>query len=1177
MHFKRFLWSLIVAAVILSVLSLSAYAAGEELLSGYQTEIDRILVDYLGTTSMTTEEIRVIVDQMDWETYQSARWEISLLEDNIYEAFASGELSESTAQQFRDGNPTICVFSTVLEEKNSRDNYLGVLKDLTPLTNVVITASNVSGNSTKVTITTTGGFFSSSSGSATVTNNTTQKLTFSYSFNSGSDWKVGQTSVSSGGTYELMPGESIAFSHKTGSGLWESAYIYLENLTLSDVAAASNVTVYFDSGTASVAGTTVSNGATVQIASTGATVTATESNFVAWINKTTNQIVSTSASFTFKPDADISIKAVHGPAARFLIGTYAANAGYLYETLPAATAAASSGSNKTVILANNGTLPALTDNPTTTDVDESIYTIPAGVTLLIPYDAANTLCTDKPTVHNNAYTNPTVYRTLTMSSGANITVNGAISVSGSQSSKYAHNGMPSGPLGFIKMNSGSKITVENGANLYVWGYITGSGSVEIKSGGNVHECFQIADYRGGDATSSIVGKDDDYGVFPFNQYYLQNVEVPMTLHAGAKENGYGSVYVTLADTQEMSIPFIGSADSMFIIDSGYIVKDYIEGTGRTEIKVSGTVNITEVSIDMKVSLIGGITIDTSKYALPIPHHFTVRVESGSINMKQSIAFLPGSELYIKENASGTLGTGKKVYVYDLDQWLYNDGANGYSGTKNLPYMQLKYVPGGDGTEGRLKDALIQVDGTVDASAGAVYVTGSGANIYSTGTGKVTVAATTNATVYQVTTGGSDGTDITGWPEIAMQPAILKDGDGTAVSTANTSAADPGFGEGTYTYYADTQKWCPPGHRYGDGVVTAPTCTTAGYTTHTCIACGNSYTDTEVAALGHTWDWTTYKCTVCDCAAIQCNGILLDVRSEIQLHLKFAVHQDLLNKYTNLRAYVTEQENTIDKDGDAWDVLVTDLPTDDDRYVVKQGIAAGEMTGLVKVQFKSGDTVIPVYDKYKNAMVNSVEKTVVSFAEAALAAEGDSGRNVALSKAALTFGGYAQSFYGTHTDNLAYSFFGSEAPNVTVSSWDGYSTKISSTEGFALTPTTQKLNLDSMIYMRMYFEGNTDGYTATLHKPSQSNENGVDVNLDFKTVENGRICLDIEDIPPAYWNDTYKITISNGSNSYTIETSVLAWCARCVAQSSNTAQVTMAQAMYHYAVAADTYFSAKNGQ
>jgi hypothetical protein len=45
-------------------------------------------------------------------------------------------------------------------------------------------------------------------------------------------------------------------------------------------------------------------------------------------------------------------------------------------------------------------------------------------------------------------------------------------------------------------------------------------------------------------------------------------------------------------------------------------------------------------------------------------------------------------------------------------------------------------------------------------------------------------------------------------------------------------------------------------------VTAPTCTTGGYTTYTCSKCGDSYTGDEVAALGHdkltyAFDWDAY--------------------------------------------------------------------------------------------------------------------------------------------------------------------------------------------------------------------------------------------------------------------------------------------------------------------------------
>ena len=51
------------------------------------------------------------------------------------------------------------------------------------------------------------------------------------------------------------------------------------------------------------------------------------------------------------------------------------------------------------------------------------------------------------------------------------------------------------------------------------------------------------------------------------------------------------------------------------------------------------------------------------------------------------------------------------------------------------------------------------------------------------------------------------------------------------------------------------------HAY-TSAVTAPTCTAEGYTTYTC-ACGDTYTDTKVAATGHSFgEWKTTKAATC---------------------------------------------------------------------------------------------------------------------------------------------------------------------------------------------------------------------------------------------------------------------------------------------------------------------------
>ena len=72
----------------------------------------------------------------------------------------------------------------------------------------------------------------------------------------------------------------------------------------------------------------------------------------------------------------------------------------------------------------------------------------------------------------------------------------------------------------------------------------------------------------------------------------------------------------------------------------------------------------------------------------------------------------------------------------------------------------------------------------------------------------------------------------------------------------------GWTEEVLKDYGGNLQWYAYGenhsHDYTD-TVTAPTCTEKGYTTHTC-PCGDTYTDDETAALGHSY--ANGKCTVC---------------------------------------------------------------------------------------------------------------------------------------------------------------------------------------------------------------------------------------------------------------------------------------------------------------------------
>jgi len=82
---------------------------------------------------------------------------------------------------------------------------------------------------------------------------------------------------------------------------------------------------------------------------------------------------------------------------------------------------------------------------------------------------------------------------------------------------------------------------------------------------------------------------------------------------------------------------------------------------------------------------------------------------------------------------------------------------------------------------------------------------------------------------------------------------------------------------SYTTYEEL----PPSHSY-KSTVTAPTCTTEGFTTHVCEACGNSYTDAKTEKLQHSfgeWQETPASCEAdgvktrsCSCGAVESETI-----------------------------------------------------------------------------------------------------------------------------------------------------------------------------------------------------------------------------------------------------------------------------------------------------------------
>ena len=594
----------------------------------------------------------------------------------------------------------------------------------------------------------------------TITNkkSTTATLSFDYTIeqNSGTI-QVDGKEVSSGASFtkELAASESVKVYIKSGSTT-------ATKITMTNVALVSDVTatatfVPAENGTYTVDGKRITEEySNTQSSMTAYKVVATPADgyqFLGWYSLTTGKCIATAATtaLNIESDCTVTAKFVSKSLALFETG------GQRFADLNEAVAYAQANGQSKITLATDGSI-------------SGTYTIPAGITLLIPFDEAGTLYTDAPAAIRTAPASKP-FRTLTMSDGASITVNGAISLGGRYyAAGGSEQGRPVGDYGYIKMAENSSITVKNGGNLYAWGFISGSGSILAESGATVYEFYQIADFRGGTASSNMGNK-----VFPFSQYFVQNIEVPLTLNAGANEQVYSGVYA-MKTTYTTAINFIGDT-GMFKVKSGSFTKDYDEKTDRLILSVNGEAELNTLSLKL-----ASMSVNSASYVLPITNNITINIQSGNVTINQDAALLAGVEVNIAAGAGLTVANGKNIYFYDSDEWNSDNFVWGPCKFKSVAYAPGKAY---NRSNNDLVDAKMDVNGSVTA-IGAIYTTGSGADICSSnGTGKYIQqgAPGTATATYQYNANGNKAVTI------PITPAKLHNADGTYYETKTAKAGD----------------------------------------------------------------------------------------------------------------------------------------------------------------------------------------------------------------------------------------------------------------------------------------------------------------------------------------------------------------------------------------------------
>ena len=739
----------------------------------------------------------------------------------------------------------------------------------------------------------------------TLTNTSGGEATLSFDYTLTGGGKVSGAISSESGSYsvDLADKAYITITLTSPSGENKTNTLSITGLSLISTNTG-NVTITFEpveggsytvaegSGTAEIITAETSKTAAVGTEYTLSATAASGYQFVGWYDEISRQYVSFNAEYSFNSAKDMTLAPKFIPDSLPIFGVGSER----FFDLDEACQYAKTGDEKAIILLNDCTI-------------SGSYTIPAGTTLVIPFDSTNAYFTTAPEYTTTAST-PTVYRTLTLAAGASITVEGAISVGAKHyTSSGTNNGNPTGGYGQIRMQEGSSITVKSGANLYAWGYITGSGHITAESGASVYEYFQITDWRGGTAASGMLNNKQK--VFPFSQYYVQNIEAPLTLMYGAQEKVFVSITAG-GTTASTMIPFVGDSAMFELSEGGSFTKTYDSAADRIVFDVNGSLSLNSISLTLKVSFLT-YNINSQKYVLPINNNVTLNIHSGTTTVNQDVALLPGVQVGVDSGAELKVAAGSSVYVYDQDQWdTYCQGGR---------FKSVVYSPTRAKTRSNadLVDVVMDVNGTLTAN-GYLYTTEGGADIKtSAGTGTVvlTNVAGTATTTYQATQSNSDITYV----EIPITAAKLHNGS-QYVGTEDEYTLTAGAVAGTsYTYNQKEAKWAAPctehtpgeavkeneiaptctetgyydsvvcctvcgkeisretitvpaaGHQYSESVTKGATCTETGVATYTCSVCGDSYTR-EIPALGHAYvdvvtaptcteqGYTTHTCSRC---------------------------------------------------------------------------------------------------------------------------------------------------------------------------------------------------------------------------------------------------------------------------------------------------------------------------
>ena len=478
---------------------------------------------------------------------------------------------------------------------------------------------------------------------------------------------------------------------------------------------------------------------------TEVTVKATEAagQFVSW-KDSSGIVLSTDLEYTFSIMDNADLTATFAPALAEGQDPVAVIESAQFATLEAALSF--SGAGDIVVLVDNYTL---TEN----------VTIPAGVTLLVPYDDAHTMTSghaplyrvatqaNPVTVSSNAYVTLTVAENVTITCLGTMCVNSLVPATTPNATAYSL-GPVADKYGHVILSAETSVINVNSGVIECYGFITGPGKVNVNGSSTVYEYFVIQDWPGGTASSNMSGT----GEFPFNQYYVQNIECSMTMQSTAREITFITIHIpSWGSTETVLQEFIGP-EGMFRPANGTTVTKYYD---PVKDKCIYTING-----DSTIGAIEVYGFSSSSYYLPM-NNMDVVLESGTMTFDKKTIFLQGSTITVNEDAELHVANNGQIIFADKEFTGYsfpgNRATNSHIPIRFSPSREpqaktyvdvtiggVKYTTNFNNEWSALEPAYIDNNGSVVVDQGCVMCSTNGGDSLKSSEGTGTYEISSNA-------------------------------------------------------------------------------------------------------------------------------------------------------------------------------------------------------------------------------------------------------------------------------------------------------------------------------------------------------------------------------------------------------------------------------------------------